>query len=61
MTIQKIKFAWKYRRPLWKYRKLLAHRRQIAAALIAGAAALAFMCIRRSGAGNFACSRLSGG
>jgi hypothetical protein len=41
MTVRKMKFAWKYRRPLWRYRKLLAHRREIAGAAIAGAVILA--------------------
>jgi hypothetical protein len=41
MTVRKMKLAWKYRRPLWKYRKLLAHRREIACAAIAGGAILA--------------------
>jgi hypothetical protein len=45
-----MKFAWKYRKPLWKYRKLLAHRRQIAGAAIAGGAILAFVMLKRGAA-----------
>jgi len=29
-TLTKVKFAWKYRRPLWKYRALIRRRREIA-------------------------------
>jgi len=47
--IGKMKFAWKYRKPLWKYRKLLAHRRQIAGAAMAGVAILAIVIIKRKG------------
>jgi hypothetical protein len=47
MTVRKVKLAWKYRRPLWKYRKLVAHRREIAGAVIAGAAVLAAICLHR--------------
>ena len=46
MTVRKVKLAWKYRRPLWRYRKLLAHRREIAGAAIAGAAILACVMIK---------------
>jgi hypothetical protein len=46
MTARKLAFAWKYRRPLWKYRKLVAHRREIAAMAIAGAALLALTVIQ---------------
>jgi hypothetical protein len=46
MTTRKIRFVLKYRRPLWKYRKLLAHRREIAGAAIAGVAVLAFIYVR---------------
>jgi hypothetical protein len=46
MTIRKMKFAWKYRKPLWKYRKLVAHRREIARAAIAGAAILALVMLQ---------------
>jgi hypothetical protein len=41
MTIAKLKFAWKHRRPLWKYRRLLRHRRAIGVAAAAGAAGVA--------------------
>jgi hypothetical protein len=47
MTVRKMKFAWKYRRPLWKYRKLVAHRREIAGAVLAGAAVLALIFFRQ--------------
>jgi len=50
MTVRKVKLAWKYRRPLWKYRKLLAHRREIAGAAIAGAAILAFVMLKLAAA-----------
>jgi hypothetical protein len=48
MTVRKMKFAWKYRRPLWKYRKLLAKRREIAGAALASAAILAFVMLKVS-------------
>ena len=48
VTIAKMKFAWKYRRPLWKYRKLIARRREIAGAAIASAAILGFVLIKLS-------------
>ncbi len=38
MTIKKLKFAWKYRKPLWRYRKLIRHRREIAWSAAAGLA-----------------------
>jgi hypothetical protein len=41
MTIRKIKFAWKYRRALWKYRKVIAHRREIGAAVLISSAVVA--------------------
>jgi hypothetical protein len=42
-TIRKLKFAWKYRRPLWKYRRLIRHRKAVAGgAALAGAAAAAW-------------------
>jgi hypothetical protein len=45
-----VKLAWKDRRPLWKYRKLLAHRHEIAAAALAGAAMLGFVLLKRTAA-----------
>jgi hypothetical protein len=49
MTIRKMKLVWKYRKPLWKYRKLVARRREIAGAAIAGAAAIAgFVMFKRA-------------
>jgi hypothetical protein len=50
MTVRKAKFVWKYRRPLWKYRKLVAHRREIAGAAIAGATILALVVLKLSAA-----------
>jgi hypothetical protein len=50
MTVRKMKFAWKYRRPLWKYRKLVARRREIAGAAIAGATILALMMLNLTAA-----------
>jgi hypothetical protein len=50
MTVGKMKLAWKYRRPLWRYRKLLAHRREIAGAAIAGAAILAGVMLKLAAA-----------
>lgn len=42
INLKKLKFAWKYRKPLWKYRRLLRHRRAIGmAAATAGAAGVA--------------------
>ena len=46
MTVRKMKFAWKYRRPLWKYRKLVARRREIAGAAIAGATILGLVMLK---------------
>jgi hypothetical protein len=51
MTVRKMKFAWKYRRPLWKYRKALAHRREIAAALLIGVGSVAFAIFNLQGRG----------
>lgn len=48
MTIRKIKFAWKYRKPLWKYRKLIARRREIAGTALAGAAILGLVMLKRA-------------
>lgn len=48
MTVRKMKFAWKYRKPLWKYRKLVARRREIAGAALAGVAILAFVMLRHN-------------
>jgi hypothetical protein len=50
MTVRKMKLAWKYRRPLWKYRKVIAHRREIAAAVLVGAGAVAFAIFKGRGA-----------
>ena len=50
MIVRKMKFAWKYRRPLWKYRKLIARRREIAGAALAGVAILAFVMLRQGAA-----------
>jgi hypothetical protein len=38
LSTRKIKFAWKYRRPLWKYRNLIRHRKPIAGAVLGIAA-----------------------
>lgn len=51
MTVRKMKLAWKYRRPLWKYRKALAHRREIAAALLVGVGVVAFAIFNFQGRG----------
>jgi hypothetical protein len=49
MTVRKIKLVWKYRKPLWKYRRLVARRREITGAALAGAAAiLAFVMFKRA-------------
>jgi hypothetical protein len=49
MTVRKMKLVWKYRKPLWKYRKLVAHRREIARAALAGAATiLGFIMLKRA-------------
>lgn len=39
-NLRKLECAWKYRRALWKYRKLIRYRREIGAALLAGAVAI---------------------
>ena len=49
ISMKKVKFAWKYRRPLWKYRKLIAHRREIAGAAIAAAAILVLTVVKLTG------------
>ena len=49
ISMKKVKFAWKYRRPLWKYRKLIAHRREIAGAAIAAAAIMALTLVKLTG------------
>jgi hypothetical protein len=48
MTVRTMKLVWKYRKPLWKYRKLVARRREIAGAAIAGAAILGFVMLKRA-------------
>jgi hypothetical protein len=45
--LNKIKFAWKYRKPLWRYRKLIRHRWEIAAAAMAGAGIIVGILSRR--------------
>jgi hypothetical protein len=42
--VNKLKFAWKYRRPLWKYRALIRRRREIAGAAAAGVCLVAAKC-----------------
>jgi hypothetical protein len=45
--VRKVQLAWKYRKYLWRYRKLLRHRREIAAALAAGAVLTVGIFVRR--------------
>jgi len=47
-TLTKVKFAWKYRRPLWKYRSLIRHRREIAWAAVGLIAAGTGILLRRN-------------
>ncbi len=48
LTTRRVKFAWKYRRPLWKYRKLLRYRKPIAGAVLGALAIGAGVLIKKT-------------